>query len=311
MIDPFGSELGAPPPRTVVAAGVEIGRGSRVVLRPRAGGDVFGMAMAGMVAIVEAIHADLDGKVHLAVTLEDDPGRELGEDRRPGHRFFFAPDEVEPMAGPPPPTRRVLVAGIGNIFFGDDGFGVAVADQLQRRELPRGVDVIDFGIRGMDLVFALGEGYDVALFVDAVPRGEAPGTVFLIEPELAEPDEPDEPIMLDAHGMDPVKVLTLAGQLGPVPERILVVGCEPLTGVSSDDEELVGELSDPVRAAVGPAVEMVERTLRELLEERGEPGGGGDEGTFQPGRDRRGSVLGEEPGARDPQVPQDQGDVGG
>jgi hydrogenase maturation protease len=267
-MDGFPSEIGVPPPRTVVAAGVEIGRGSRVVLRPRAGGDVFGAAMAGMVATVEAIHEDLDGKVHLAVTLEDDPGRELGEDRRPGHRFFFAPDEVEPMAGEPPPTKRVLVAGIGNIFFADDGFGVAVAKELQARDLPRGVDVIDFGIRGMDLVFALGEGYDIALFVDAVPRGDEPGTVFLIEPQLA---EPDEPMMLDAHGMDPVKVLTLAGQLGPVPERILLVGCEPLTGVSGDEEELVGELSDPVRAAVGVAVELVEQTLGELFDDQTPP----------------------------------------
>jgi hydrogenase maturation protease len=163
----------------------------------------------------------------------------------------------------------VLVAGIGNIFFADDGFGVAVAQALQERELPRGVDVIDFGIRGMDLVFALGEGYDVALFVDAVPRGEEPGTVFLIEPELA---APDEPMMLDAHGMDPVKVLSLAGQLGPVPDRILVVGCEPLTGASGDDEELVGELSEPVRAAVDVAVKLVEETLGELLSE-GDQGG--------------------------------------
>ena len=77
----------------------------------------------------------------------------------------------------------------------------------------------------MDLVFALGEGYDAAVFVDAVPRGEQPGRVFLIEPEL---DAADGPVTLDAHGMDPVKVLALARQLGPVPERILVVGCEPL-----------------------------------------------------------------------------------
>jgi hydrogenase maturation protease len=261
--DGFGSEIGMPPPRTVVAAGVEVGRGSRVVLRPGAGGDVFGQAMAGMLATVETIHQDLDGKVHLAVTLEDDPGRELGEDRRPGHRFFFSPDEVEPLAGEPPPAKRILVAGIGNVFFADDGFGVAVARALEGRDLPRGVDVIDFGIRGMDLVFALGEGYDVALFVDAVPRGDEPGTVFLIEPEL---DASDEPVMLDAHGMDPVKVLALAKQLGPVPARILVIGCEPLTGVSGDDEELVGELSDPVRAAVGVAVGLVESTLAELLE---------------------------------------------
>src|SRR3954467_774960 len=215
--------------RTVTSGGVELGRGSKVVLRPRAGGDVFGAAMAGMLATVEAIPEDPDGKLPLAVTLEDDPGQALGADRRPGHRFFFGPDEVEPLAGPPPPAKHVLVAGIGNGFFGDGGFGVAVAAELKHRELPRGVDVVDFGIRGMDLVFALGEGYDIALFVDAVPRGEAPGTVFLIEPQ---PRGRAERVMLEAQGMDPVKVLTLGGQLGPVPERILVIGGEPLTGVS-------------------------------------------------------------------------------
>src|SRR4051812_21751566 len=120
----------------------------------------------------------------------------------------------------------------------------------------------------MELGVARGPGDDSALFVGAAPRGEAPGTVFLIEPQL---EETDEPVMLDAHGMDPVKVLQLAGQLGPVPERILVIGCEPLTGVSGEDEELVGELSDPVRAAVDVAAELVESTLAELLEtdERG------------------------------------------
>jgi hydrogenase maturation protease len=268
------NDLHVPAPRSVTVDGMEVGRGSQVVLRPGAGGDVFGEAMAGMLATVEAIHEDLDGKVHLAVTLEDDPGRELGEKRRPGHRFFFSPSEVEPLAGAPPPATRVLVAGIGNVFFADDGFGVAVAQALEGRELPRGVDVVDFGIRGMDLVFALGEGYDIALFVDAVPRGEQPGTVFLIEPEL---DDPEEPVMLDAHGMDPVKVLSLAKQLGPVPERILVIGCEPLTGVSGDDEELVGELSEPVRAAVEVAAGMVESTLAELLaEEDGDHHEGGE-----------------------------------
>src|SRR4051812_19858542 len=265
-MDGFGPQIGAPPPRTVEVAGVEIGRGSRVVLRPRGGGDVFGEAMAGMLATVEALHEDLDGRVHVAVTLDDDPGRELGEDRRPGHRFFFGVDELEPMAGAPPPAKRVLVAGIGNVFFADDGFGVAVARRLQERELPRGADVIDFGIRGMDLVFALGEGYDLALFVDAVPRGEEPGTLFVIEPDLA---EQDGPVMLDAHGMDPVKVLALAGQLGPVPERILVVGCEPQVKMTGDEEELVGDLSPPVRAAVSDAADLVESLLAELMTTEG------------------------------------------
>jgi hydrogenase maturation protease len=263
-------DLHAPAPRSVTVAGAEVARGTRVVLRPHAGGDVFDRAIDGKVAVVESIQEDLDGKVHLAVTLEDDPGRDLGEKRQPGHRFFYTPDEVEPLAGPAPPARRVLVAGIGNVFMADDGFGVEVAQRLAQRELPAGVDVVDFGIRGMDLVFALGEAYDAAVFVDAVPRGEAPGTVFLIEPDL---HDADGPVTLDAHGMDPVKVLALARQLGPVPERVLVVGCEPLVSMSGDEEELVGDLSEPVRAALDPAVELVESVLADLLEPKSEGGG--------------------------------------
>jgi hydrogenase maturation protease len=259
-------DLYAPPPRSVTVAGTEIGRGTRVVVRPGAGGDVLDQAIVGKTAVVEAIHEDLDGKLHLALTLDDDPGRELGERRRPGHRFFFSPDEVEPLAGQPLPTSRVLVAGIGNIFMADDGFGVEVARRLRERAVPLGVDVVDFGIRGMDLVFALGEGYDAAVFVDAVPRGEPPGTLFVIEPEIG---SGEGEVTLDAHGMDPVKVLALAGQLGPVPERILVVGCEPLVSMAGDEDELVGDLSEPVLAAVDGAVEMVESLLGELLDDDG------------------------------------------
>jgi hydrogenase maturation protease len=255
-------ELRVPAPRTISVAGVEIGRGSRVVLRPSAGGDVMDRALNGRVAVVESIQEDLDGKLHLAVTLDDDPGRDLGEKRQPGHRFFFSPAEVEPMAGSPPPATRVLVAGIGNIFMADDGFGVEVAKLLAERELPAGVEVVDFGIRGMDLVFALGEGYDAAVFVDAVPRGDTPGTLFVIEPDLA---DQDGPVALDAHGMDPVKVLALAGQLGPVPDRILVVGCEPAVRMTGEEEDLVGELSEPVRASLDGAVELVESLVGDLL----------------------------------------------
>lgn len=257
-------ELSAPAPRSVTAAGVEIGRGSRVVLRPGSNADIFDAAIAGQLATVESIHQDLEGKIQLAVVLEDDPGRDLGEKRQPGHRFFFAPEDVEPLAGSPPlPTTRVLVAGIGNIFMGDDAFGVEVARRLAERPMPPGVDVSDFGIRGLDLVYALGEGYDAAVFVDAVPRGEEPGTLFLIEPEL---DQEESPVALDAHGMDPVKVLALARQLGGVPDRVLVVGCQPAIVMSGDEEDLVGELSEPVQAAVDGAVEMVEELLEELTQ---------------------------------------------
>jgi hydrogenase maturation protease len=256
-VDGF-EELRGPPRRSVTVAGIEVGRGSRVVLRPRAGGDVLDAAMAGKVAVVESVAEDLEGGLQLAVTLEDDPGQELGVARQPGHRFFFSAEEVEPLAGErTAPPVRILVAGIGNIFMGDDGFGVEVARRLGERRLPRGVEVGDFGIRGMDLMYSLGEGYDVAVFVDAVPRGGPPGTLYVIEPELEDGD-----VALDAHGMDPVKVLALARELGGVPDRVVVVGCEPET--TPDDDELVGELSAPVRAAVDEAVELVESLLDEL-----------------------------------------------
>jgi hydrogenase maturation protease len=256
-------QLSGRAPASVEVAGVRIGRGSRVVLRPGAGGDVFDRAIAGKLAVVDGIHETMEGSVQLAVVVEDDPGRELGHKRQPGHRFFFTPSDVEPLAQAPPPTKRVLVAGIGNIFMGDDGFGVEVARRLAERELPRGAEVSDFGIRGLDLVYALGEGYDAAVFVDAVPRGDAPGTLFVIEPEL---DAQEEPVALDAHGMDPVKVLALAAQLGGVPERVLVVGCEPANRMTGAEEELVGELSEPVREAIDEAVELVESLLADLLQ---------------------------------------------
>jgi hydrogenase maturation protease len=259
-------ELVGNAPRSVTVAGTEVGRGSRVVLRPRHGGDVMDRAMDGRLAVVEGVHQEVGGALQLAVTLDDDPGRDLGEARQPGHRFFFSPEEVEPMAGDPLPSTRVLVAGIGNIFMADDGFGVEVVRRLQQRPLPAGVEVKDFGIRGLDLVYALGEGYDAAIFVDAVPRDEPPGTLFVIRPELDEGD--DEPVALDAHGMDPVKVIKLAGQLGEAPDEILVVGCEPQVRMTGEEDEVVGELSAPVAAALDEAVRMVEELVTELLETR-------------------------------------------
>jgi len=262
---PGWEEISGRAPRTVVVAGAEIGRGSRVVLRPRPSADIFDVALTGKIGVVDRLEQNVEGGIQVAIVLEDDPGRDLGEARQPGHRFFFSIDEVEPMAaeGQPPPARaRVLVAGIGNVFLGDDGFGVEVARRLLTRELPAGVDVVDFGIRGMDLVYTLGEDYDAAVFIDAVPRGAEPGTLYVIEPEVDE----DE-LSLDTHGMDPVKVLRLAQELGPVPGCLRVVGCEPLTRMSGDvAEDLVGELSEPVRAALDEATTLVESLLGELIE---------------------------------------------
>jgi hydrogenase maturation protease len=252
-------ELERPAPDAVTVGDVEIRRRSRVRLKPRPGGDVFDVALAGRTAVVEELVQGMDGTVQLAVTIEDDPGRDLGEERQIGHRFFFSPDEVEPIAQRAAAGRSVLVAGIGNVFMGDDGFGVEVAGRLLRNELPAGVHVEDFGIRGMDLAYAL-QDYDVVVLIDAIPRGQSPGTLYVIEAELGD----DEPVAPEAHGMDPVKVLSLARALGGPLPRVLVVGCEPATRMTGAEEEVVAELSEPVRAAVGEAARMVEKLIEEV-----------------------------------------------
>ncbi len=163
-------------------------------------------------------------------------------------------------------SRRVLIAGVGNIFLGDDGFGVEVVHRLAGREMPEGVEVKDFGIRGMDLAYALQDDYEVVIFVDATPRGEEPGTVYLIEPEIEEDGE----VALDTHGMDPVKVIKLSRALGAKPTRTLVVGCEPQVIVGRGGsqthpyEEMSMELSQPVCAAVEEAVKLVGSLVEEI-----------------------------------------------
>jgi hydrogenase maturation protease len=243
-------ELERPGPEAVTVDGVELRRRSRVRLRPRAGGDVFDLALAGRVGTVYGIEEDIDGNVQLAVVVDA---------AQPDRRFFFSPAEVEPIVG-----ARILVAGIGNVFLGDDGFGVALAERLAGRPLPEGIELVDFGIRGMDLAYALLEGYDAAVLLDATPRGEPPGTLYVIEPDVQAAG-----VAPDAHGMDPVTVLALARTLGGTPPRTLVVGCEPLTRMSADDDEIVAALSEPVRGALDEATRLVEALLDDLT--KGEP----------------------------------------
>lgn len=252
-------------PDCVEVAGVSVRAGSHVRLDPRQrSSDIFELALAGRTAIVHEVLQDYEGRIQLAVTVTEDPGQDLGALRRPGHRFFFDPGEVEPLdaalalAGTP--SRRVLVAGIGNVFLGDDGWGVALAGRLADRAQPRGVDVVDFGIRGMDLAYAMQDDYAAVVFLDATPRGGPPGTLYVIEPDLDEIE-----MTIDAHGMDPVKVLALARTLGAqrLP-RTLVVGCEPLTRMTAEDEYIVAELSEPVCASLADAVSLVEDLLADL-----------------------------------------------
>jgi len=170
-------------------------------------------------------------------------------------------------------TGRTLIACLGNIFLSDDGFGVEVARRLAGQPLPEGVRVTDYGIRGMHLAYDLAEGFDTTILVDAVQRGDEPGTVYVIEPEPAQrPANSDtagreasgdpgagHPLaamsLFDAHGMQPDVVLDMAGQLGADAGRVLVVGCE-----AASLEEGIG-LSPQVTAAVDEAVRVVIRLV--------------------------------------------------
>lgn len=256
-------ELERPSPQSVELGGTTIQAGSQVLLCPRAGGDVMDAALVGRRALVEGIDEAEDGTIHLAVVVEDDPGRALGEDRHIGHRFFFGLDEVAPLGdidpGPVPP--RILVAGIGNVFMADDGFGVAVAQRLAGSELPPGVRVVDFGIRGIDLVHALQDDPDAAILIDALPGDQEPGTLSVVEPDFGDVEAP-----LDPHSLDPLSVLMTARRLGASPGRTLVVGCEPLVRMTGEEPDVVMELSEPVEAAVDEAVALVRSLLEELTE---------------------------------------------
>jgi hydrogenase maturation protease len=168
---------------------------------------------------------------------------------------------------------NILIAGIGNIFFGDDAFGCEVAAQLMRRPLPEGVRVIDFGIRSYDLAYAMMNGPDVTIFIDATPRGQPPGTIYLLEPDENILDSNFGEVV-NAHSMNPVRVLQLIHSLGGQPGRLYLVGCEP--AILETEEGAMG-LSEKVQAAVAPAIEMIETLIREISEGAGNPVASGSE----------------------------------
>ncbi len=158
---------------------------------------------------------------------------------------------------------KLLVAGIGNIFFGDDAFGSEVARELMRRPQPEGVKVDDFGIRSYDLAYALMEGCD-AILIDAVPRGEPPGTLYLIELGFENLGGGGDSIP-DAHSLTPVSVRQMVKAMSGRTGRLLLVGCEPSV-LESDDGQM--GLSASVQAAVPRAIEMIESLIHELLHDK-------------------------------------------
>jgi hydrogenase maturation protease len=150
-----------------------------------------------------------------------------------------------------------LVAGMGNIFLGDDGFGAEVARRLYGRRLPEGVLVADFGLRGFDLACAFLDGYETVILVDATQRGGPPGTIYVIEPDRDDPDLNTAP-EIDGHAMTPAAVFRLVKAMGGCLPKVIVVGCEP---ESLGGEEGAIGLSDVVQAAVMPAVHCIEELL--------------------------------------------------
>jgi hydrogenase maturation protease len=246
----------------VLAGGAELRKGGRVRLRPRPGGDVMDLALDGKTAVIESLEQDYEGSVHVSVVLEDDPGLDIGHLRQPGHRFFFRSEELEPLIGAEPraASPRILVAGLGNVFFGDDGFGVEAVGRLNARKQPSGAQVIDFGIRSYDLAYALTSGrYDAAILVDATTCGGVPGDVYVIAPSL---QEFSEPAPANAHTMNPETVLRMARSFGSLPGQILIVACEPET--LGGEEGQLG-LSDTINAAVDRAVAIVESLVARIL----------------------------------------------
>jgi len=159
---------------------------------------------------------------------------------------------------------RILVAGVGNIFLGDDAFGVEVAQRLARRALPQGVRVVDFGIRGLDLAYALLDKYEAVILLDAMPRGGRSGTLYVLEApsEATSPSAEGMPLV-EGHNMDPARVLRLVASLGGPPQRLLIVGCEPES--CGEDGDIPTEMSTAVRAAVDEAIPLVESLIGRLL----------------------------------------------
>jgi len=158
-------------------------------------------------------------------------------------------------------NKRILVAGIGNIFLGDDAFGCEVVKRLQQRSWPENVRIVDFGIRGFDLAYALLEGYNVTIFVDATQRGQAPGTVYTIEPDIDEvASVTEQTVQVETHDMNPMKVLSMVAAMGGRFEKVLLVGCEPET--FGPEEGQLG-LSATVAGVVDKAANVVESLIEE------------------------------------------------
>ena len=216
----------------VVVDGVELQAGTRVRLRPRQRADIVDLMLAGRIAEVDRVEEGTDGRSYVVVVLDGDPARDFGPMSQIGHRFFFAPEELEPL----PPTSavsgmRILVASVGDAFCVDGVFGRAVVERLRRGEFPPGVHLAEFGIRTLDLEQAL-PCYDKAILLQVAARGNRPGGLSVRETDLGR---------------------VIGGRLD------VTITCEPAA------EGVHGELSPPVAVAVDHAVRLVQSLVGDLL----------------------------------------------
>jgi hydrogenase maturation protease len=158
------------------------------------------------------------------------------------------------------PIRGILVAGVGNAWMRDDGFGGEVARRLAHRELPEGVSVMDAGTGGLDLAYEVMRGYDALVVLDISPQGGEPGTLYVIEPdEDSIKGAIDDGETINPHSMDPQTVLRFLKSTGAWPSRVIVIACEP-----ADVDDAGWGLSDPVKEAVERAIELVLAMIDEL-----------------------------------------------
>jgi hydrogenase maturation protease len=159
------------------------------------------------------------------------------------------------------PLRSVLVAGVGNAWLRDDGFGGEVVRRLSTHELPAGVSVMDAGTGGLDLAYEVMRGYDALVILDVSKQGGAPGTLYVIEPdEAATHGGIEDGEVINPHSMDPQTVLRFVKSIGAWPGRVMVIACEP-----AEVEEMGWGLSEEVGEAVDRAVELVLETATGLL----------------------------------------------
>ena len=150
---------------------------------------------------------------------------------------------------------RILIAGIGNIFLGDDAFGVEVVRRLLAQPLPPGVRAVDFGIRGFDLATAIMDGPGTVILVDAVRRGGPPGTLYLIEPDVGDPVSAELAATIEPHSLNPSRVLQYVRMMGGRLPVFRLLGCEPASFGTADEPQT--ELSPAVAKAVNQALSCI------------------------------------------------------